>query len=345
MKHLFTGAAVALAVAGALAAVPISAAGEAKSVLTIDHFVEVKSTAPPIAGQPAVLYVRERRLAGPLPAPAALNGKVALFVHGAGTPAEVSFDVPLGDFSWMAFLARAGFDVFSVDMTGYGRSTRPAQMNDPCNLSADTQKQFVGSVIAAPCAPTFKLPTTTLASDWTDVGAAVDYVLALRHVAKVDLLAWSMGGPRAAGWAAEHPDKVNKMVLLAPAYNRGTQGGAAARGGAPAQGATGGRGSAPAQPAQAAARPEERPGERQRRRQDAAARPRSARSRARSSSPTGIVRRRALDSTSPRRGTPSGPTCWRPIRLAQRGAPACGARRAVAAAEAPRGHRRPRRRP
>ena len=246
MKHLFTGAAVALAVAGALAAVPISAAGEAKSVLTIDHFVEVKSTAPPIAGQPAVLYVRERRLAGPLPAPAALNGKVALFVHGAGTPAEVSFDVPLGDFSWMAFLARAGFDVFSVDMTGYGRSTRPAQMNDPCNLSADTQKQFVGSVIAAPCAPTFKLPTTTLASDWTDVGAAVDYVLGLRHVAKVDLLAWSMGGPRAAGWAAEHPDKVNKMVLLAPAYNRGTQGGAAARGGAPAQGATGGRGSAPA---------------------------------------------------------------------------------------------------
>jgi pimeloyl-ACP methyl ester carboxylesterase len=252
MRHLFIGTGVALAAAGALAAVPISAADQSKPLLTIDHFVEVKSTAPPIAGQPAVLYVRERRLAGPLPAPAALNGKVALFVHGAGTPAEVSFDVPLGDFSWMAFLARAGFDVFSVDMTGYGRSTRPAQMNDPCNLSADAQKQFIGSVISGPCAPTFKQPTTTLASDWNDVGAAVDYVLNLRHVAKVDLLAWSMGGPRAAGWAAEHPDKVNKMVLLAPAYNRGTPGGAAARGAAPAQdraaaqAAPGARGNAPA---------------------------------------------------------------------------------------------------
>ena len=31
----------------------------------------------------------------------------------------------------MGFLARAGFDVFSMDMTGYGRSTRPAAMNDP----------------------------------------------------------------------------------------------------------------------------------------------------------------------------------------------------------------------
>ncbi len=49
-----------------------------------------------------------------------------LFVHGAGTPAEVAFDVPIGDYSWMAFLARNGFDVFSMDTTGYGRSTRPA---------------------------------------------------------------------------------------------------------------------------------------------------------------------------------------------------------------------------
>ena len=44
-----------------------------------------------------------------------------------------------GDYSWMAYLAKAGFDVFSMDMTGYGRSTRPAPMNDPCNLSAEQQ--------------------------------------------------------------------------------------------------------------------------------------------------------------------------------------------------------------
>ena len=32
---------------------------------------------------------------------------VVLFVHGAGTPAEVSFDVPYKDYSWMAYLAHA----------------------------------------------------------------------------------------------------------------------------------------------------------------------------------------------------------------------------------------------
>ena len=55
-----------------------------------------------------------------------------------------------------------------------------------------------------------------------------------------------MGGPRAGGYAAQHPDKVQKMVLLAPAYNRGPQAGAAApaAGGAPGRGA---RGAAPAQ--------------------------------------------------------------------------------------------------
>ena len=61
----------------------------------------------------------------------------------AGTPAEVAFDVPQPDYSWMAFLARAGFDTFAMDTTGYGRSIRPAAMNDPCNLAKDRQAPFV----------------------------------------------------------------------------------------------------------------------------------------------------------------------------------------------------------
>ena len=48
----------------------------------------------------------------------------------------------------------------------------------------------------------------------------VDHILALRHVDKVALVAWSQGGPRAGGYAAQHPEKVSRMVLLAPAYNR-----------------------------------------------------------------------------------------------------------------------------
>ena len=79
-----------------------------------------------------------------------------LFVHGAGTPAEVAFDVPYQDYSWMEYLAGAGFDVFSMDMTGYGRSTRPPAMNDPCNLSREQQATFVPALIPAVCAATDK---------------------------------------------------------------------------------------------------------------------------------------------------------------------------------------------
>src|SRR5262245_35812920 len=114
-------------------------ADDSDRLLTIDHYVRITSTVPSIAGQPAQLYVRERVLAGGALRTSSFGDRVVLFVHGAGTPAEVAFDVPYQDYSWMAFLARAGFDVFSVDMTGYGRSTRPAPMNDPCNLAKERQ--------------------------------------------------------------------------------------------------------------------------------------------------------------------------------------------------------------
>jgi pimeloyl-ACP methyl ester carboxylesterase len=197
-----------------LASVTYSDDGE--RLLTIDHYVRVKSTVPAIAGQIAQIYVRERVQAGTALRTPVASDRVVLFVHGAGTPAEVAFDVPYQDYSWMAFLARAGFDVFSMDTTGYGRSTRPAPMNDPCNLAKDRQAGFV----AAPCAPSYPHALTTIASDWNDIDAVVDYIRASRHVDRVSLFGWSLGGPRAGGYAGQHPDKVGKLVLLAPAYNR-----------------------------------------------------------------------------------------------------------------------------
>ena len=106
-------------------------------ILTIDHYVRTRSTVPSVAGQTTQIYVRERSKAATSLRSANLTDRVVLFVHGAGTPAEVAFDVPNQDYSWMAYLARGGFDVFSMDTTGYGRSTRPAAMNDPCNLSQE----------------------------------------------------------------------------------------------------------------------------------------------------------------------------------------------------------------
>jgi pimeloyl-ACP methyl ester carboxylesterase len=151
---------------------------------------------------------------------AARTKGVVLFVHGAGTPAEVAFDVPFGDYSWMGYLADAGYDVFSMDTEGYGRSTRPAVMNDPCNLPKEAQAEFVPSLIPAPCEPSYPHQLTTIASDWADIDAVVDYVRALRGVPKVSLVGWSLGGPRAGGYAGQHPEKVEKLILFAPAYNR-----------------------------------------------------------------------------------------------------------------------------
>jgi pimeloyl-ACP methyl ester carboxylesterase len=189
---------------------------DAERLLTLDHYVRVRSVAPAIAGQTTQIYVREIVRAG-----IALRGgtpadRVVLFVHGAGTPAEVAFDVPWQDYSWMRYLAGAGFDVFAMDMTGYGRSTRPAAMNDPCNLAREQQLAF----ITPACPAAYGQNMTTIASDWNDIGAVVDHVLALRHVEQLSMIAWSLGGPRAGGYAAQHPEKVRKLVFLAPAYNR-----------------------------------------------------------------------------------------------------------------------------
>src|SRR2546422_8212624 len=148
----------------------VSFADDSERLLTIDHYVRVKSTVPAIAGQDVPLYVRKRVQAGTALRSGSNADRVALFVHGAGTPAEVAFDVPQPDYSWMAYLARAGYDVFAMDTTGYGRSVRPAAMNDPCNLAKDRQAGFA----AAPCAPSYPHAMTTIASDWNDINAVVD---------------------------------------------------------------------------------------------------------------------------------------------------------------------------
>jgi pimeloyl-ACP methyl ester carboxylesterase len=194
--------------------------GDGSRLTAVDHYVRVKSTAPAMSGQDAKIYVREVALESRASRGVPAADRVVLFVHGAGTPAEVAFDVPYKDYSWMAYLATAGFDVFSMDMTGYGRSTRPAAMNDPCNFPKEQQAQFVPSVIPAPCAPSHPTPITTMDSDWSDIAAVVDHLRTIRRVDKVSLVGWSQGGPRAAGYAMRNPEKIARLVVLAPAYSR-----------------------------------------------------------------------------------------------------------------------------
>jgi pimeloyl-ACP methyl ester carboxylesterase len=191
-------------------------ASSSESVLSVDHYVRVKSIAPAMKDQFAQIYVRERVAAKHAQGGAA---GVVLFIHGAGTPAEVAFDTPHSDYSWMAYLANAGYDVFSMDMEGYGRSTRPTVMNDPANLATAQQAQFA-ALLGGSTAASYKGSATTMASDWHDIGAVIDYLRKLRRVEKVTLFGWSQGGPRAHGYTAQHPEQVERLVLLAPGYNR-----------------------------------------------------------------------------------------------------------------------------
>jgi pimeloyl-ACP methyl ester carboxylesterase len=220
MRHLRTVGALLPGTVIVLAFAWPSIGDDSEQLLTIDHYVRVRSTVPAISGQAAEIYVRERVRAGTVLRGSSMTDRIVLFVHGAGTPAEVAFDVPYKDYSWMAYFAQAGFDVFSLDVTGYGRSTRPAPMNDPCNLARDRQPAFVPTLLPAPCEPTHPRALTTIASDWNDIGAVVDYIRALRRVERMNLVAWSLGGPRAGGYAAQHPERVQRLVLLAPGYNR-----------------------------------------------------------------------------------------------------------------------------
>ena len=208
--------------AAAMIAVPArnaaaqTGADDSQHVLTLDHYVANDSAVPAIAGQKTAVYVRERVKPATVLRGMPPDDRVVLFVHGAGTPAEVAFDVPYGDYSWMGFLAEAGFDVFAMDMTGYGRSTRPSVMDDACNLSTEQQAALGRTA----CDATHRSHLTTIASDWDDIDAVVDYIRTLRDVPRVSLIGWSLGGPRAGGYASRNPAKVDKLVLLAPAYNR-----------------------------------------------------------------------------------------------------------------------------
>ncbi len=210
-------AAVALA-AGLAVPQSTDAAQAFADVLSFDHYVDSVSQSPTFKGTPIKLFVRERIQDKVLKAGRnSTNGKVVLFVHGGTYPSVPDFDLPYQDYSWMAYLAAQGFDVYSVDMTGYGKSSRP-NMDDKCNIVAD-QQAIIGQ---APCPAKFANVATSTESDWADVDAAVEFVRKQTGAAKINLIGWSGGGPRVGGYTAQHPEKVARVVFLAPGYSRET---------------------------------------------------------------------------------------------------------------------------
>lgn len=127
------------------------------------------------------LHVREKFTGNPVGKP------VLVLAHGSATGGQESFDLQVPgqpSYSAMDFFARQGFDVFALDVRGFGRSTKPDAF----------------------------LTTEQAASD---LGAVVDHVCALRGVEQVHLLAWSWGTQYGGQFVMAHPRKVARYASYA----------------------------------------------------------------------------------------------------------------------------------
>jgi pimeloyl-ACP methyl ester carboxylesterase len=181
------------------------------AILTEDRWLDHISTSPAIAGQPIKLFVRERQRDDRR---GARDGKIVLMVHGGFWPCSLAFDFPSEDYSWMAALARAGWDVFAMDMTGYGKSIRPL-MDDPRNLDPKQQPLLVPHALSAPAPAVNPYQLVTNDSESDDIDRVVDFIRALRGVDRIALLGWSGGGCRVGNYTARHPEKVKRLVIYA----------------------------------------------------------------------------------------------------------------------------------
>jgi pimeloyl-ACP methyl ester carboxylesterase len=182
-------------------------------VLSQDRFVPHVSTVAANRGQTVGLFLRERVLASALDA--GTPAPVILMLHGGFAPSIVAYDLRYKDFSFMAQMARAGFDVFAFSHTGYAPSPRP-RMDDPVNVDASFQSELIPHVLPGPQSPRYPFKLVSSQTEWDEIDTVVDFIRALRGVERVHLVGWSTGAPRAGGFAALHPDKVDRVLLYGP---------------------------------------------------------------------------------------------------------------------------------
>ena len=129
------------------------------------------------------LYMFRKRMGAP--APGKTDRPVLFLVHGSSFCGRTSFDLDVpgrDDYSLMDRFAKAGFDVWTMDHEGYGRSSRTAGWSDIESGVADLKAGF--EVVARE----------------TGATSALFY-------------GSSSGALRAASFAQARPEAVDKLVL------------------------------------------------------------------------------------------------------------------------------------
>jgi pimeloyl-ACP methyl ester carboxylesterase len=144
------------------------------------------------------IYVRNKR---PADMVSFRPERTLLYVHGATYPSSTAFDLQLDGMSWMDYIAARGYDVYLLDLRGYGKSTRPKEMSDK---------------------PEANPPIVRGDTAVKDISTVVDFILKRRNIPRLDLLGWSWGTTLMATYTTQNAAKVERLVLYAPAWIRTT---------------------------------------------------------------------------------------------------------------------------
>ncbi|MER6134020.1 alpha/beta fold hydrolase [Streptomyces sp. NPDC001815] len=184
-------------------------------VTLTDHAVPHVSTVPANAGEHVELFVRERdgTSLGHLE-----ERKAVLMLHGRSVPVLAGFDLRYKSYSWAEALAKAGYDVFMMDLQGHGLSPRP-KMDDPRNTSLAEQKLLIprppGHI---PGTANYAFQLNNSHSDRDELNTVVEYIRRECKVKKVAFIGWSAAAFTMGPYAVKNPDKVSSLFLLAPIF-------------------------------------------------------------------------------------------------------------------------------
>lgn len=129
------------------------------------------------------IYLWEKYLSGQIGS-FAQTGKIVLLVHGGTRSGRSLYDVQIRDYSLMDFFAQHDYDVWAIDIHGYGHSDKTDDWIDVKSAAAD-------------------------------ISAGVEHIAKLRGVSKVDLFGCSAGTQRAGLYTMEHPERVARLILQA----------------------------------------------------------------------------------------------------------------------------------
>jgi pimeloyl-ACP methyl ester carboxylesterase len=125
------------------------------------------------------------------------GGPPVLMIHGGGPGGLAVFDLDVPGYSLAESVARAGYDVYVMDIRGFGRSTRPASL-DPSNDSAP--------------------PMGTSDEAVRDIAAVVSWIRSRAQNAKVSLVGHATGGHWAGMYTAQRNDAVSRLALVNSMY-------------------------------------------------------------------------------------------------------------------------------